>query len=69
MFKHAIVRLPGSNFAQGLTTAHLGVPVHDKVLQQHARYWTPCGNAASPLLLWRRIPIILIRLLWRLPLC
>ena len=38
MFKHAIVRLPGSNFAQGLTTAHLGVPVHDKVLQQHARY-------------------------------
>ena len=38
MFKHAIVRIPGSNFAQGLTTAHLGLPVYDKVLQQHARY-------------------------------
>jgi dimethylargininase len=38
VFKHAIVRIPGSNFAQGLTTAHLGVPVHEKVLQQHARY-------------------------------
>lgn len=38
MFKHAIVRIPGSNFAQGLTTAQLGVPVYEKVLQQHARY-------------------------------
>jgi dimethylargininase len=38
VFKHAIVRIPGSNFAQGLTTAHLGVPVYDKVQQQHARY-------------------------------
>ncbi len=38
MFKHAIVRLPGTNFAQGLTTVHLGVPLYDKVLQQHARY-------------------------------
>jgi dimethylargininase len=38
VFKHAIVRTPGSTFAQGLTTAHLGVPVYDKVLQQHARY-------------------------------
>jgi dimethylargininase len=38
VFQHAIVRLPGSNFAQGLTTVHLGVPLYDKVLQQHARY-------------------------------
>ena len=38
MFKHAIVRLPESNFAQGLTTAKLGAPLYDKVLQQHARY-------------------------------
>jgi dimethylargininase len=38
VFKHAIVRLPGSNFAQGLTSVQLGVPVYDKVLQQHARY-------------------------------
>jgi dimethylargininase len=38
VFKHAIVRIPGSNFAQGLTTAHLGVPVYDQVLHQHAHY-------------------------------
>jgi len=38
VFKHAIVRSPGSNFAQGLTTADLGVPVYDQVLRQHARY-------------------------------
>jgi dimethylargininase len=38
VFKHAIVRLPGTNLAQGLTTVQLGVPLYDKVLQQHARY-------------------------------
>jgi dimethylargininase len=38
VFKHAIVRLPGSNFSQGLTSVQLGVPVYDQVLQQHARY-------------------------------
>jgi dimethylargininase len=38
MFNHAIVRLPGTNFAQGLTTVQLGAPLYDKVLHQHARY-------------------------------
>jgi dimethylargininase len=38
LFKHAIVRIPGENFAQGLTTALLGAPVYDQVLIQHARY-------------------------------
>jgi dimethylargininase len=38
VFKHAIVRTPGSNFAQGLTTVGLGVPRYDLVLEQHARY-------------------------------
>jgi dimethylargininase len=38
VFRHAIVRLPGINFSQGLTTVQLGTPLHDKVLQQHARY-------------------------------
>ena len=38
VFQHAIVRLPGINFAQGLSTVHLGVPLYDKVLQQHAHY-------------------------------
>lgn len=38
MYKHAIVRTPGSNFAAGLTTASLGVPRYDDVLAQHAHY-------------------------------
>jgi dimethylargininase len=38
MFQRAIARIPGSNFADGLTTVDLGVPNFDEVLQQHARY-------------------------------
>lgn len=38
MFTRAIVRIPGSNFADGLTTADLGVPHNDQVLAQHAHY-------------------------------
>ncbi|HTZ59744.1 MAG TPA: arginine deiminase family protein [Acidobacteriaceae bacterium] len=38
MFTHAIVRKPGSNFAQGLTTVDLGVPSFELVQQQHAEY-------------------------------
>ena len=38
MFKNAIVRMPGSNFALGLTTGALGVPVYAKALEQHRRY-------------------------------
>jgi len=37
-FKNAIVRLPGANFAAGLTTSDLGVPRFDQVLRQHALY-------------------------------
>jgi dimethylargininase len=37
-FAHAIVRPPGRNFAQGLTTASLGVPDLDQALDQHERY-------------------------------
>ncbi len=38
MFTNAIVRVPGSNFAAGLTTGRLGVPQLDDVLAQHALY-------------------------------
>ncbi len=38
MFNSAIVRIPGSNFADGLTTVELGVPDFKGVLDQHARY-------------------------------
>jgi dimethylargininase len=38
MFKHAIVRPPAANFAQGLTTVDLGKPQFAKALDQHQRY-------------------------------
>ena len=38
MFQHAIVRTPGENFADGLTTVDLGKPDFTKVLAQHAVY-------------------------------
>ena len=38
MFKRAIVRIPGSNFADGLTTVDLGIPRLDEVLKQHSFY-------------------------------
>jgi dimethylargininase len=38
LFKNAIVRTPGHNFAAGLTTVDLGQPQFDKVLEQHALY-------------------------------
>src|ERR1700678_3566266 len=38
MFTEAIVRIPGSNFAEGLTTIRLGVPRFELVLTQHAEY-------------------------------
>jgi dimethylargininase len=38
LFTKAIARIPGSNFASGLTSADLGVPHFDLVLAQHARY-------------------------------
>jgi dimethylargininase len=38
LFTRAIVRLPASNFAAGLTTVSLGVPQFDQVLAQHHGY-------------------------------
>jgi dimethylargininase len=38
MFTHAITRLPGENFANGLTTANLGTPSYDLILTQHQAY-------------------------------
>ncbi|MEZ4620580.1 MAG: arginine deiminase family protein [Caldilineaceae bacterium] len=37
-FTHAIVRKPGPNFADGITTADLGKPDYKLVCQQHAAY-------------------------------
>lgn len=38
MFRKAIVRAPSDNFADGLTSANLGVPVFEKALVQHKAY-------------------------------
>ncbi|MFZ0533532.1 MAG: arginine deiminase family protein [Anaerolineales bacterium] len=38
MFSHAITRLPGPNFDEGLTTANLGRPNYPLILQQHYAY-------------------------------
>jgi dimethylargininase len=38
MFKHAIVRPPAANFADGLTSVDLGKPNFKKALDQHQRY-------------------------------
>lgn len=38
MFQHAIVRTPGENFADGLTTVNFGKPDFAQVLVQHAAY-------------------------------
>jgi dimethylargininase len=43
-FTNAIVRLPGRNFAEGLTTVDLGVPRFELVLRQHNRYCEALGE-------------------------
>ncbi len=38
MFRNAIVRPPGVNFADGLTTVDLGAPAYERALVQHEQY-------------------------------
>jgi dimethylargininase len=38
MFTHALLRLPGDNFADGLTQAGAGAPDPELALEQHRRY-------------------------------
>ena len=40
MFTNAIVRIPGENFDQGLTSSELGKPLHARAVEQHAAYCT-----------------------------
>lgn len=52
MFRHAIVRPPAANFAEGLTTVDLGVPDVARALEEHARYCDAlerCGLALTRL--------------------
>lgn len=51
-FTHAIVRLPGENFADGLTREDLGAPSLARALEQHAAYCQAlrdCGLALTTL--------------------
>lgn len=50
MFTQAIVRTPGKNFADGITSSNLGPPDYSKALQQHqayARALESCGLAVT----------------------
>jgi dimethylargininase len=38
VFTHAITRIPGKDFAGGITTANLGPPGYERILDQHRRY-------------------------------
>ena len=38
MFRYALTRHPGPDFAQGITTSQLGAPDYTKILAQHATY-------------------------------
>ncbi len=38
MFTHAIVRKPGRNFAQGISSANLGTPDYARMVDQHQAY-------------------------------
>jgi len=38
MFKYAITRKPGHDFAQGITTSNLGTPSYELLLEQHSAY-------------------------------
>lgn len=52
MFRQAIVRVPGENFADGLTTVDFGMPEYGKVLQQWEAYCealVQCGLAITRL--------------------
>ena len=44
MFRNAIVRVPGSNFAEGLTTVDFGVPEYATVLEQWEVYCAALEN-------------------------
>ncbi|MGH7492848.1 MAG: dimethylarginine dimethylaminohydrolase family protein [bacterium] len=59
MFRRAIVRPPGRNFAHGITTAHLGRPDYALALQQHERYCAAleqCGLTLTRLDIDTRFP-------------
>jgi dimethylargininase len=51
MFTHAITRLPGENFADGITTSTLGRPSYPLILQQHLAYRQALQNLGLEIIL------------------
>ena len=51
MFSQAIVRKPGLNFVEGVTTAKLGPPILAKTLAQHEKYWRALEECGLKVLL------------------
>lgn len=49
MFRHAIVRQPGANYADGLTRVDLGAPSFELTLAQHAAYCAALREAGLQL--------------------
>ena len=49
MFRHAIVRLPGANYADGLTRVDLGTPSFELTVAQHAAYCAALREAGLQL--------------------
>jgi dimethylargininase len=47
-FSNAIVRIPGENYSQGLTTVTQSAPELDKALQQHAAYCRALESCGVP---------------------
>ena len=45
MYTKAIVRRPGRNFANGITTSNLGKPDFEKALEQHSAFHLKSGLA------------------------
>ncbi|HWN06696.1 MAG TPA: N(G),N(G)-dimethylarginine dimethylaminohydrolase, partial [Steroidobacteraceae bacterium] len=49
MLTHALLRLPGENFAQGLTQSGEGAPDPELALEQHQRYCEALANCGLSL--------------------
>jgi dimethylargininase len=51
MLTHAVTRLPGENFADGITTSNLGRPNYELIIRQHAAYRQALHNLGLEVLL------------------
>lgn len=56
MFKHAITRLPGENFASGLTTSNLGTPSFTLMREQHRAYVEALGDLGLKVIVLPALP-------------